>query len=313
MPSPDSDRRAELLPRPESRPLRAIGHAFNAIHGAWDRMATRRLVARSLIGAFLASLLLIELARLGIAPTFFGITMPTNHLHAISWVVTLLLIIETLDLIFGLADSVANALGKQLEIVSLILLRKTFDELPSFPEPVAVAGHYDAVYRIAWQAGGALTLFALLIVYYRLQRHEKTFRDRRQLADFIGLKQGVSLLLLTAFVVVGGVAGVDSLTLASGDGALSLRFFEVFFTILIFADILIALASIGSGRGYRVVFRNFAFALVTVMLRLALSTGPGTNALLATAAALFALGVSAVFLASADVLQDDAKEPAQAS
>jgi hypothetical protein len=150
---------------------------------------------------------------------------------------------------------------------------------------------------MAGQAGGALVLFALLLHYYRLQEHEKTFRDPRRLADFIGLKKLVSMLLLVSFVVVGVVAGVDSLTLLAGEGSLLLRFFEVFFTLLIFADILIALASMASGRGYRVVFRNFAFALVTVMLRLALAAEPCTNALLSVAAS--ALSWPAPFACSA--------------
>jgi hypothetical protein len=75
----------------------------------------------------------IELARLELMPRVLGILMPTNHLYAIDWVMTLLLIVETLDLVFALARSTANALGKQLEIVSLVVLRKAFDELPNFP------------------------------------------------------------------------------------------------------------------------------------------------------------------------------------
>jgi hypothetical protein len=269
--------------------------SFDRLEVIWEGAAMRRSLATSLCGAFLLSLLLIELARLELMPRVFGILMPTNHLYAISWVMTLLLIVETLDLIFALANSVANALGKQLEIVSLVLLRKAFDELPDFPEPIAVAGHIEAIWMMAGQASGALVLFALLLLYYRLQEHETTFRDPRQLADFIGLKKLVSMLLLVSFVVVGVVAGVDSLTLLAGEGSLSLRFFEVFFTLLIFADILIALASIASGRGYRVVFRNFAFALVTVMLRLALAAEPCTNALLGVGAAAFAVAVSWTF------------------
>ncbi|MGK0433864.1 MAG: hypothetical protein ACJA0V_003014, partial [Planctomycetota bacterium] len=217
--------------------------SFDRLEVIWEGAAMRRSLATSLCGAFLLSLLLIELARLELMPRVFGILMPTNHLYAISWVMTLLLIVETLDLIFALANSVANALGKQLEIVSLVLLRKAFDELPDFPEPIAVAGHIEAIWMMAGQASGALVLFALLLLYYRLQEHETTFRDPRQLADFIGLKKLVSMLLLVSFVVVGVVAGVDSLTLLAGEGSLSLRFFEVFFTLLIFADILIALAS----------------------------------------------------------------------
>lgn len=255
--------------------------------------------------AFLTSLVLIELARLELMPSVFGFRMPTNHLHAISWVMTLLLIAEILDLVFALAASVANALGKQLEIVSLVLLRKAFDELPNFPEPVTVAGHLHSVWAMAGQAGGALVMFALLMVFHKMQRHEATFRDARQLSDFIDLKKLVSLLLLLAFVVVGCLAGVDSLTLPTGEGRLSLRFFEGFFTLLIFADILIALASIAADRGYRVVFRNFGFALVTVVLRLGLAAEPGVNSLLGCGAGLLAVAISWAFTASKNLIDQE--------
>ena len=102
---------------------------------------------------------------------------------------------QTLDLVAALADSVANALGTQLQVVSLVLLAKTLDKLLSFPEPVAVAGHLDAVYRMAGQACSGLLLVAILIGYYRIQRHEPIFLDLRQLANFIGIKKLVALVL----------------------------------------------------------------------------------------------------------------------
>ena len=72
-----------------------------------------------------------------------------------------------------------------------------------------------------------------------------------------------------------------------------------FFTVLIFADVVIVLASLGSTRTHSVIFRNFAFAAVTVFLRLALSAGPYTNSILGVGAALFA--VIAVWISNSAV------------
>jgi hypothetical protein len=284
--------------------LRLSSGLFDKLEARWELSSTRRLIASALVLAFLSSVFLIELSRLGWLTSVFGYRMPTNHLHAISWVMTFLLIAEILDLVFALAASVANALGKQLEIVALILLRKAFDELPHFPEPVTVTGHIDSVWSMAAQAGGSLVLFGLLLVFYRLQKHESTFRDARHLSDFIDLKKFVSLLLLLAFAVVSLLAGIDSLTLPTGSSRLSLRFFEVFFTLLIFADVLIALASTASNRGFRVVFRNFGFALVTVILRLGLSADPGVNALIVSGAGLLSVAISYAFIVSKNLIDN---------
>jgi hypothetical protein len=241
--------------------------------------------------AFLGSIVWIELARRGVADTVFGRPMPTNHLAAISWIVTLLLISEVVDLIFGLAESVANAMGKQLEIFSLILLRKSLDELPKLGEPVVVGEHIDVVMRMGADALGALFVFGVTLLYYRLQRHEPISKADGAVARFVQTKKLICLGLILAFVATGAVAGVDSLTLAvdSPTSSLNLEFFETFFTALIFADVAIVLASLSATKTYHVIFRNFAFATVTVFLRLSLAAEPFLNSLLGAAAALFAL------------------------
>ncbi len=224
--------------------------------------------------------------------------MPTNHFHAISWTVTFLLVIEVLDLVFGLADSVSRTIGKQLEIFSLVLLRKTFDELPKFPEPLIVEGHVDALWRMGSQTGGALLVFGLLLVYYSLEQRRPAAPDRTDIAGFIAFKKVVCLVLLAAFTVIGAVAGIQSVTLVDPDATLSLRFFELFYTILVFADVLLVLASLSTDESYGIVFRNFGYAVVTVTLRLALAAEPHLNAILGVLAAGVALAIAWLFQTS---------------
>ena len=132
---------------------------FEGLRSRWQRPETRRAIGLSLVAAFFVSIGCIELSRQGILPTLFGKPLPTNHLAAIAWVFTLLLIVEVLDLIFSLAQSVANALGKQLEVFSLILIRKTFDELAKLPEPIDIDGATTVLLQMGALAGGALFVF----------------------------------------------------------------------------------------------------------------------------------------------------------
>ena len=71
---------------------------FEALRAVWHRPSTRRGIGRALIGAFFLSIVSIELSRQGLLPELFGKPIPTNHLAAIAWVFTLLLIVEILDL-----------------------------------------------------------------------------------------------------------------------------------------------------------------------------------------------------------------------
>ncbi|MEO0650796.1 MAG: hypothetical protein AAFZ65_08960 [Planctomycetota bacterium] len=279
---------------------------FDRLLACWESAVTRRASAWLLVAAFFLSIVSIELSRLGLLPTLFGKPLPTNHLAAISWVFTILLIIEVLDLIFGLAESVANALGKQLEIFSLILLRKAFDELPQLPEPIAVRGQFDAVLTMGAEVAGALVIFALLVPYYRIQRHQPISTNEDDVRRFAGLKKAVCLFLLAAFAVTGAFFGIGTLSVTDPDSQLSLDFFEVFYTVLVFADVLIVLSSMTVTREYRVVFRNFSFAAVTVFLRLALSAEAYLNSILGVATALFALAAAYVYAYSANEPRDAA-------
>ena len=66
------------------------------------------------------------------------------------------------------------------------------------------------------------------------------------------------------------------------------RWFDAFFTALIFADVLVVLISLRYTDTYAVVFRNAGFALATVVLRLALVAPAVPGVLLGVGATAFA-------------------------
>jgi len=268
---------------------------FEALRAVWHRPSTRRGIGRALIGAFFLSIVSIELSRQGLLPELFGKPIPTNHLAAIAWVFTLLLIVEILDLVFALAQSVANALGKQLEIFSLILIRKSFDELAKRPEPIDIGGSTSVLLEMGALAGGALLCFVAILFYYRTQRHSPISEDAVDVARFASFKKAICLLLLVAFVATGALYGFQTLTVEDRGMPLPLDFFVVFFTVLVFSDVLLVLASFHVNREYAFVFRNFAFTVVTVFLRLALVAEPYPKAILGASAALFALATAGAF------------------
>ncbi|MEC8653221.1 MAG: hypothetical protein VXY92_11750, partial [Planctomycetota bacterium] len=72
--------------------LRRHERIFDTLKAVWQRPETRRAIGRVLIIAFFVSVGCIELARQGWVTEVLGRPLPTNHLAAIAWVFTLLLI-----------------------------------------------------------------------------------------------------------------------------------------------------------------------------------------------------------------------------
>jgi hypothetical protein len=263
---------------------------FDRLESGWHSAAARRLVADSLVAIFLLALVAIELARRGLLPHALAGVVPANHFYAVEIAFYLLLAYEVVGLVFGIARSVANAAGKQLEIFSLILLRQSFEAFGHVPEPLTWLEVRGTALQMLCDCAGALGIFVLLGFYYRLQRHQPLSSDTRDRDSFIAAKKLIALALLVVFAVLGTRAALGQILFRERH-----RFFETLYTILIFADILVVLLSSRYSSTYRVVFRISGVAVSTVLLRLALSAPPMVNALLGVGAALFAVGLTIAY------------------
>jgi hypothetical protein len=220
--------------------------------------------------------------------------LPSNHFEAILLPFTLLLLAEVISLVFAIAQSVAIAVGKQLEIMSLILIRQSFKELTFFPEPIVwdlTSGEITRrVLYILSDASGALVIFGLLVIYFRMQTHQPISRDPDDQSSFVGAKKLIALALLASLAII--AAEVAWAWLFTGEEH---SFFEIFYTLLIFADVLIVLISLRYSVAYPVVFRYFGFAVATVLIRLALTAPRVVDAGLGVVATVFAIALTWVY------------------
>jgi len=137
--------------------LSSATHTFDRLEGWWFTAATRKRIASGLTLVFVAGLLVVEARRRGWLPEGLAEHVPVKHYSAIVVAFTLLLLTEVIELVFALAQSVASAVGKQLEIMSLILVRQSFKELTYFDEPI--------VWREMTGEVSTGTLLAFFIVY----------------------------------------------------------------------------------------------------------------------------------------------------
>lgn len=263
-----------------------ITYCFDPLHHLWEHEKLHRKISLFLVIFFLAGLFCIELKRLGLITGPVGDFIPRSHFSAIEMAFTVVLILEVISLIFTLPCSFSQSVGKQFELLALILLRNAFKELSYMPEPISFAGNEEAILRIITDGFGALVIFALLGVYYLIQdkKPQEDSMGAHDLFSFVAAKKGIALMLLAAFAYMGLRSGWLSII-----GREHTDFLHDFYTLLILTDVLVVLISQCFQPGFYAVFRNSGFALSTMLIRIALAAPPFYNVLLGIAAALFAI------------------------
>ena len=218
--------------------LQWLTDIFDWLHHNWERTHVQRKVALVIFWIYVAALCCVELKRQGMLPPALAQLTPHSHFSAIQLAFTLILGLEVMSLIFIISTSFSRSVGKQFEILALILLRNAFKELAHLPEPVSIAGNLDPVIHIAVTALGALGIFVALGIYGKLASSYAYIQSPEMRMRFVISKK---LLSLTLFVIFLGIGIRDAwIHIHTGE---DMRFFETIYTVLIFADIALVLIS----------------------------------------------------------------------
>lgn len=260
---------------------------YDYVHHVWERPRTQRFMAAFIFFVFIAALIGIEANREGLLPPALAAVVPTNHFHAINLAFTLILGMEVMGLILSISCSLSRSLGKQFEIMVLILLRNAFKELAYLPEPVNLSMGMEPVFRIAIAATTALAIFVCLGYYHRLRSKQNYIKSPQERMLYVISKKLIALVLLLLFVII---AARDALIfLVTGHEA---PFFETIYTVLIFADITLVLVSQRFMPSFHAVFRNSGFVIATLVMRLSLSAPSPWDAASSMFAAVYVLGLT---------------------
>lgn len=261
--------------------------AFDRLDEHWESGPVTRLISNIVVFFFVGGLLFGLLSHLGI----LSLKGHISSFFAIELAFNVLLIFEVLGLIFLFPKSVADAVGKQFEIISLVLLRDAFKEF----------GHYLG--EVNWEVGfpmellpivsdafGAILLFLITGLFYRAQKHIRITQNHEEQKGFIAIKKLISIYLTLTFV------GLGIYDLVSAYQKMQFIYsIKLFYTLLIFTDVFILLFSLRYTTKYYNLFRYSSFALATIFLRLTLSAPAYYNVLLAVIAGLMVLGVTYIY------------------
>ncbi|MEG2171836.1 MAG: hypothetical protein RRY29_01090 [Desulfovibrionaceae bacterium] len=267
--------------------MEPLADVYDYIHHVWERPRTQRVMAAIIFFIFIGALIGIECNREGFFPPALAAVVPTNHFHAINLAFTLILGMEVMGLILSISCSLSRSLGKQFEIMVLILLRNAFKELAYLPEPVSLAMGMQPVYRIAIAATAALAIFICLGYYHHLRSKQNYIKNPHERMLYVISKKLIALVLLILFIAIATRDGI--LFLISGREE---PFFETIYTVLIFADITLVLIAQRFMPSFHAVFRNSGFVIATLIMRLSLSATSPWDAAASLFAAVYVLGLT---------------------
>lgn len=268
--------------------LERLTDLYDMLHHWWEHPRMQRKVALCILAIYLLAMVGIELNRRGLLPPEVAALTPTSHFHAISLAFTFILGLEIMGLILTISCSLSRSLGKQLEILALILLRDAFKVLSVLPEPVNLADNPEPIVHIAAAGTTALAIFVCIGIYGKLRfRHQNYITNSEERMRYVMSKK---LMALALFCVFFGFALRDGwLFLAYG---VESRFFETIYTVLIFSDIALVLIAQRFMPTFHAVFRNSGFVIGTLIMRLSLSVSWPWNCAASVFAALYVLALT---------------------
>jgi hypothetical protein len=260
--------------------------AYDGFENKWHSLQKSKLISNIVILFFIAGILVSLLSHFNI------ISVRLGKFFAIELAFSVLLFVEIFDLFFIITHSVADSVGKQFEIISLILLRSAFKELGHLPLNMSWdISSLQTLLPIIADALGAVIIFLITVLFYNKQRHVQITKSDAERLHFVLQKKVVAAFMILFFIC----EILYSIFLFFSTKTLNDNIFNRLYTVLIFSDILILILSLRYSNLYVHLFRYSSFALATVILRLSLSAPKYLNVMLSVSAGIFILLVSYVY------------------
>lgn len=209
---------------------------------------------------------------------------------------SIILIYEVYLLVFYLPKSITIYIGKQYEIITLILIRKIFYDLSNL-EFTADWFSIEGDIQFTLDIIATLALFFLIYQFYRLNAKNK--KEKEDITDKIKSHIKVKNIFATILVPTIVLLALFSFgswvyeTINNPDySSMSIKtvntiFFDDFFTVLILIDVLLLLFSFLQTEEFSRVIRNSGFVISTILIKLSFSADNIINTILIVVAVSF--------------------------
>jgi hypothetical protein len=279
--------------------IKTIENIFSGLFSEGNLKKFEKFILISATFGFIIHLLLILLNNNGYVDlSFFQDKLFVNPISAIYTPFSFILIYEAFLLIYFLPRSFTTSIAKQFEIMSLILIRKIFKDIPNVELDdnwIQNENNLQLIYDLA----GVLVVFFLIYLFKKLKEDLPKLPVHQNLDRFISYKKLISLFLvptLSLLCVFSFLDWYNFVFLGIGTSSnIDYLFFESFFTILILVDVFILLVSFQYTERYSQLIRNTGFIISTILLRLSFSAVGLTSLLLLVSGIVFGLIILLIY------------------
>jgi len=251
--------------------MKNVNLIFDTIFSKYSRGKFEKFILILAAMGFITHLMLIFLNSNGYIQVDIGGNLLKNPISALYTPFSFILVYEAFLLIYYLPSSFTVSVVKGYEIISLVLIRKIFKDVPLvdlsqdfFANPYNVQFIYDIT--------GFVLVFFLIYLFKTIAGRPKKPKIDKKLEKFISQKKAISILLVPVLLALASYSfynWIGSLFIdSSNDIDVNFLFFVDFFTILILVDVLLLLISFRYTERYSQLIRNTGFIISTIMLRL---------------------------------------------
>jgi uncharacterized membrane protein (DUF373 family) len=276
---------------------KAIDTLYNSFLSEKVKEKSEAIIIYIAIISFLLHLALIGLVNLNIIELNDHTKLLSNPISAIYTPFSFILIYEVYLLLYYLPKSTSIYIGKQYEIISLIVLRRIFKDLSNLEFSTNWFSIKDDI-LFSSDLVAILILFFLIFVFYKLVKNGNANESqviKPEILKFITLKKTIAtclvpLLLLLSLYSLGhwlyeSFFSMSKIVTEMKD--INKIFFDDFFTILILVDVLLLLFSFLHSDKFSSVIRNSGFIISTILIKLSFGTEGILNIILIVTAVVF--------------------------
>ena len=260
---------------------------------------SERIIINIAIFSFVFHLILILLSNFG----FFGDRYETSSffsspIAAIYTPFSFILLYEVYLLIYYLPKSMTIYIGKQYEIIMLIVIRRLYKDLSQ----LELSNNWFSIkedLQFTYDLLATIILFILIHLFYKMNKNRvrkllKLTETRSEIIRFIEIKKIIALVLIPLFLIMAMYAFGNwaYATLINPSEITDLAninslFFDEFFTVLILVDVLLLLFSFTHTDKFNKVIRNSGFVISTILVKLSFGTEGLLNSVLIVTAVGF--------------------------
>ena len=278
--------------------MKYVNLIFDTIFSKYSRGKFEKFILILAAMGFITHLMLIFLNSNGYIQLDIGGNLLKNPISALYTPFSFILVYEAFLLIYYLPSSFTVSVVKGYEIISLVLIRKIFKDVPLvdlsqdfFANPYNVQFIYDIT--------GFVLVFFLIYLFKTTAGRPKKPKIDKKLEKFITQKKAISILLVPVLLALASYSfynWIGSLFIdSSNDIDVNFLFFVDFFTILILVDVLLLLISFRYTERYSQLIRNTGFIISTIMLRLSFTATGLASVSFLVLGILFGVVILAIF------------------